>query len=89
MISKKMYNNIKYFVKKNTIHTLLYKNKKIVKNIKYDKSHINPNKFIFYFLLFCGIIFIHHSYTLWCKYNLEKKTGHIRDIQIVPKSGIY
>ena len=87
MISKKIYKNIKYFIKKNTINNLHLKNKKIVKKINYNRSHINPNRVLILILLFCSFLFGNHLINIW--YNSKNKNNFKSPFNIVPNSGIY
>ena len=94
MISKKkvgkMYKNLKGFVNEKTIKKYVDKNKKIVDKINYKKSHINPNKLLIGIILFCGSLFICHMYSLWKKYQEDKKSNTFNiNLNIVPQAGIY
>lgn len=92
-ILKNKIKNLKGFVNKKTVNKYIKRNQKLSDKLIKKKYTFNPNKILFFLILFCGSLFTYHLYTLWKKYQKEKveKVEKVEKIQlkIIPKSGIY
>jgi Leucine-rich repeat (LRR) protein len=82
-----IYKNLKGFVNKKTIEKYITKNQHLTEK----KYKFNPNKIITGLVLFCGFLFFYHLYTLWRRYQQDKRDNiPIKsEFNIVPRSGIY
>ena len=82
-----IYKKLKGFVNKKTIEKYITKNQ----HLNEKKYKFNPNKIISSLVLFCGVIFFYHLYTLWKKYKQDKIDNILikSEFNIVPLSGIY